>query len=178
MFFDDIVSYARDHQKCRAASGKTGKELSVALLRSDNAYQIAEFYFLVEELRLDESERIGAYIDHHNRDMIDLLGSPETLKRQGLLPQRISDAVFSVEQKAKVIENVVGGRLRLDQSDIGRFLAPLISPETCRKTIVALADGGLLDRRHIGQVMVASTGVIEDVFRRHLRYVVDAVSAT
>lgn len=177
-FFDDIVSHARDHRSGLAASGKAVKDLPVALLRSDNAYQIAEFYFLAEEFQLDVPERIAAFIDHHNQDMRTLLDAPETLRLQGLLRPRIEAAEFTPEQRAKVIEHTVKGRLCLDQSDIARFLAPLISPETCRKTIVALGNGGLLERRNIGQVIVVSTGVIEDYFRRHLRAVVDAVSAT
>jgi hypothetical protein len=177
-FFDKIVTHARAHQAALVASGKPAKDISISLLRSENTLQIAEFYFLAEEFRLDEPERIGGFIDLHNTDMRKLLDAPETLSLQGLLKQRIEDAVFTPEQRAKVVENTVRGRLRLDQSDIGRFLAPLISPETCRKTLVALADGGLLERKNIGQVIVVSTGVIEDYYRKHLRSVVDAVSAT
>ncbi|CUW39629.1 conserved protein of unknown function [Magnetospirillum sp. XM-1] len=175
-FFDDLVTFARQHHANQPSPGKGGKELPVAILRSDNAYQIAEFYFLIEEFRLNDPERIGAFIDHHNRDMVAMLDAPDILKQQGVARQRIEEAVFSPEQRAKVLENAGAGRLRLDQSDIGRFLAPLISPETCRKTLVALADGGLLDRRNIGQVIVASNGVIEGYFRSHLRQVVNAIS--
>ncbi len=177
-FFDNVVTHARGHLAALAASGKSCKDISVTLLRSENTLQIAEFYFLAEEFRLDKAERIGAFIDLHNKDMKKLLDEPETLSLQGLVRQRIEDAVFSPEQRAKVVENTVKGRLRLDQSDIGRFLSPLISPETCRKTLVALADGGLLERRNIGQVIVVSNGVIEDYYRRHLRSVVDAVFET
>lgn len=165
-FFDDLVAHAQK---------SVAKEPAIALLRSENAFQIAEFYFLAEEFHLDQPDRIATFIDRHNQDMTALLQSPETLRTQGLLPQRIRDALFTAEQKAKVVENTSGGRLRLDQSDIGRFLAPLISPETCRKTLVALADGGLLERKMIGQVIVVSTGVIEDYYRRHLHHVVDTI---
>jgi hypothetical protein len=131
-----------------------------------------------EHYRLNDPVRIAEFIDRHNDDMHELIKSAAALRRRGLLAHRVRTAIFSDEQKAKVVETAIDkGRLRLDQSDIGRFLSPVISPETCRKTLVALAESGLLERRNIGQVLVISTGVLEEYYRAHLRRIVDAINA-
>lgn len=175
IFLDEVVSAAQRHRDKILAQGGSAKEINVVTLRSDNTFQVAEFYFLCEHFRLNDSERIAMFIDRHNQDMTTLLKDTDKARQQGLLPQRIKEAIFTTEQKAKVVENVVNGKLRLDQSDIGRFLAPVISPETCRKTLVALADGGLLERRNIGQVLVISPGVLENYYRGHLRYIANTL---
>jgi hypothetical protein len=177
MFFDAIVSHAERHKKSLAATGKIAQDAPVALLRSDNAFQVAEFYYLVDEFRLNTPERIASFIDKHNQDMDALLNTPDKMQLQGVQRARLIEAMFSSEQKAKVVENTVGGRLRLDQSDIGRFLAPLISPETCRKTLVAVANGGLFERINVGQVIIVSTGAIEGYYRQHLAHITNAVMA-
>lgn len=176
-FFDDIVSHAQRHQAELAASGKNYGAVAVAMLRSDNAYQIAEFYYMAEEFQLSDPRKIACYVDRHNQDMHDLIRAPERLALHGVRKERISEAIFSNEEKAKVVENAACGRLRLDQSDVGRFLAPLISPETCRKTLVALSEGGLLERRNIGAVIVTSTGALEAYYRQHLQQMAEMIGA-
>jgi hypothetical protein len=175
VFLDDVVLHAHGTRANLIATGKPAREIPVDTLRSDNTFQIAEFFYLCEHFKLNDSGRIALYIDRHNRDMEDLRNDGPKMLQQGLLPQRIQGALFTDEQKNKVVENVASGRLRLDQSDLGRFLSPVISPETCRKTLVALADGGLLERRNIGQVLVISTGALERYYRKHLRCIVEAV---
>lgn len=174
-FLNDVVSHAHRHETKLHATEQSAKTINVTALRSENTFQVAEFYFLCEHFRLNDAERIAMFIERHNQDMTELLKNKDKARQQGLTPQRIQDAVFSKEQKAKVAENVVNTRLRLDQSDLGRFLAPVISAETCRKTLVALADGGLLERRNIGQVLVISSGILENYYRKHLRRIADAI---
>ncbi|WP_041633814.1 hypothetical protein [Magnetospirillum gryphiswaldense] len=177
VFFDEIVSHAQRYAAKGGGSGRGADGVAVAILRSENAYQIAEFYFLAEEFGLGSPHMIGDYIDRHNEDMRQLLLSPERLAHYGVRKERIEDAIFSEEEKAKVVENSQGGRLRLDQSDVARCLATMISPETCRKTLVAMGNGGLLERRSAVSVIITSTGILEGYFRCHLRLMSDMVIA-
>ena len=176
IFFDDIVAHARRHQAEAVRNGASPRNVAVATLRSENAYQIAEFYYLAEEFGLASPLTIGEFINNHNRDMQILLEDTERLALYGVRKERIAEAIFSQEEKAKVVENTVVGRLRLDQSDVGRCLATLISPETCRKTLVALGDGGLLERKKVGSVIVTSTGILEAYFRNHLRMIAESLA--
>jgi len=94
--------------------------------------------------------------------MKELLNDRSKRDRAGMTVQRVRAALFSPTQIERVVEHVADGRLRLDQSDLGRLLSQAISTETCRKTLVALAKGGLLNRINIGQVLVVSTGHLVD----------------
>jgi hypothetical protein len=177
MFLDDIVAHSQRYRADVTTTDTSAEDVRVASLRSDNIFHVAEFYFQCEHYRLNDPVRIAEFIDRHNDSMRELLKSGAALRQRGLLAHRVKNAIFSDEQKAKVIETALDkDRLRFDQSDIGRFLSPIISPETCRKTLVALADGGLLERRNIGQVLVISTGVFEKYYRAHLRRIVDAIN--
>lgn len=173
MFFDVVVKHAREHWESTKPPSDIGGMISI--LRNDNTYQVAEFYFMLDEFGMSDPVCLGRFIDRHNQDMEELLASPDQMAAQGLPKARVFDAIFSSEQRAKVLENAARGQLRLDQSDIGRFLATLMSPETCRKTLVALASAGLLERKSIGQVIIVSSGVVEGFFRAHLRYIADAI---
>jgi hypothetical protein len=48
------------------------------------------------------------------------------------------EAIFTEPQIEKVAQHCVDGRLRLDQTDLGKLLAPIVSAETTRKAVVAL----------------------------------------
>lgn len=169
IFFRNIVSAGIQHQEARS------KELAaedIGLLRSDNTIQIAEFYYLVEEYRLADAKKIRMFLERHNRDMRALLEDKEALRRQSLSPQRIQEAIFHELQIDKVADNIVKNQIHLDQSDLARLLAPVISAETCRKTVVALGNTGLLTRRRLGQVLIiVSNGSLEKYYREHLTYV-------
>lgn len=174
-FFANLVAHA---QKLHSAEGQRQAPLvqeEIDLLRSDDAYQIAEFYYLIGELGLANRQRIRAYLRRHNADMQDLAKDRKRQQTMGLSPQRLEKAIFSDIQIEKVAENIVDDRLRLDQSDLGRLLAQNMSAETCRKVVVVLAKAGLLNRINIGQVMVASNGSLEGYFRDHLAQVVGAL---
>jgi hypothetical protein len=175
-FLDDIVAHSQRYRTSLVTADTSAEDVRVASLRNENVFHVAEFYFMCEHYRLNDPVRIAEFIDQHNDSMRELLNSGAAMRQRGLLAHRVKNAIFSEEQKAKVIETAVDkGLLRLDQSDIGRFLSPVISPETCRKTLVALAEGGLLERRNIGQVLVISTGVFEEYYRAHLRRIIDAI---
>ena len=125
--------------------------------------------------KLADRHKLHAFLRRHNADMAALLADKARRDLMGLLKQRIEEAIFSATQIEKVLEMSGEGRLRLDQSDLGRLLSQLISPETCRKVTVVLAKGGLLTRRTIGTVLVVSTGVLEGYFRKHLQQILSTL---
>lgn len=53
----------------------------------------------------------------------------------------------------------------------------MISLETCRKILVVMMSGGLLERRSALSVIVSLTGILERYFRRRLRLMSDMVMA-
>ena len=171
-FFHSLLAYA---QQRMASRKEATSEEQIDLLRGENAYLVAEFFYVLRECGLNDPTRLRAFLQRHNADMATLSADRERLRRQGLSRQRVQDAIFQDWQIDKVVENAVSGRLRLDQSDLGRLLSPVMSPETCRKTVVALADGGLLTRIKIGQALITSTGLLEDRFAKHLKYIVEAL---
>lgn len=173
-FFHDVIAHARSHAE---KHGTSITQDDVDLLRSENAYQVAEFYFLIEELNLSNRTKTKSFLRRHNADMQALLEDRPKREMMGLLRQRVEEAIFSEIQIEKVSENIIDGKLRLDQSDLGRLLSTIMSPETCRKVVVSMAKGGLINRINIGQVLVISNGNIERCFRAHLTRMSNGINA-
>jgi hypothetical protein len=169
-FFNELVSHARTH----AANGSSqlSKE-ELDMLRSNEAFQVAEFFYLVEKFGLSDRRKIRLYLVRHNHDLDELIADKEKRDLLGLSRARLEDGLFSEQGIEKVVQQISDGRLRLDQSDLGRLLITLMSPETTRKAIVALAKGGLLTRVRIGQVLVVSNGVLESYFEKHLSAIIN-----
>src|SRR5579875_182491 len=118
------------------------KKKAIATVRSDNAYHLAEFFYVARELDLLRHDRATQLIARHNADMKDLEGDPERAWNLDLSPQRVKDAMFSEEQQRKIFEGQVRGgddRIELDQSDLSKLLSPLMSQETCRQILVAMS---------------------------------------
>jgi hypothetical protein len=175
-FFGDVAAHAAGHapESRREADGRLMPEY-LGLIRSEGAAQIAEFLFVVEELGLRDGTRFRTYIENHNRAMEGYLGEPGRMRALGLTPQRVKAARFSEEQINFVATVSPPGELMLDQSAMGRLLVETMSTETCRKIVVALAEGGLITRRTVGQVLIGSNGVLERLYRIHLTRVVESV---
>lgn len=147
----------------------------VSLVRSEGAAQIAEFFYLVEELGLRDADRFRGFLDQHNSAMQSYLDDPPRMRALGLTPQRIEAAIFTEEQMNFIGVVSPAGALYLDQSSLGRLLAEAMAPESCRKIAIALAEGGLLLRHNVGHVLISSDGTLEALYRAHLRTVVDAI---
>ncbi|MEO0623644.1 MAG: hypothetical protein AAF183_15620 [Pseudomonadota bacterium] len=147
----------------------------VALLRSDGAGQIAEFFYLIEELGLKDAERFREFLVEHNASMRGYLADPERMRALGLTPQRVEAALFSDEQMSFIKLVSPPGQIYLDQSALGRLLAEAMAPESCRRVAIALAEGGLLLRHQVGHVLISSDGTLESLYRQHLRSVVAAI---
>ena len=147
----------------------------LGLLRSDGTAQIAELFFLIEELGLQDQSLFRAFLARHNDAMQAYLDEPDRLQRLGVSRQRIKAAIFSKERMDFLGLVSPPGQLLLDQAAIGRLLTEVMAPESCRKIVVALAESGLLKRHEVGTVLVSSDGKLEALFREHLIIVAKAV---
>ncbi len=175
-FFVRLANHAQDHapEERREADGTLMREY-LALLRNEGAAQIAELFFLIRELGLNDASKFRGYLESHNAAMNGYLDDPSSARMLGLSQQRIKSARFP-EDRIKFLEFISPpGKLLLDQASVGRLLTEAMAPETCRKIVIALAEGGLLMRHEMGHVMVSSVGVLEDAYRDHLMEVVTAV---
>lgn len=145
----------------------------VAQLRQESVHQLAEFFFLLRAFRLDSEEKILRYAALHNRHLEGLQADRAKMRRLGLSPTRIGKGMFSPDSIPKLVENYRAGDGAIDQSDLSRLLIEVMSPETCRKTAMALTEAGYLERRRspYQSVLVRSTGALERIFARHLRHV-------
>ena len=150
----------------------------VAQLRQDPAYQMAEFFYLLRAFRLDDEEKFRHYVDLHNRHLETLSEDRAKMRRLGLSPTRVRKGLFSQSSIPKLIENYRTGDAAIDQSDLSRFLIEVMSPETSRKTALALTEAGYLERRRspYQSVLVRSTGALERIFARGLRHVRTALA--
>jgi hypothetical protein len=155
----------------RAADRIVTEEDATALVRTDNAYHVAEFFYLARELGLLRRDRLTQLIARHNADMHELVGDPTRAQHMGLSPPRIEKAIFTQDQQRKILEGQGGAPhapVRLDQSDLGKLLSPLMSPESSRQILRAMTLGKLLTISGYPQALVSSTGVLEDYFQEHL----------
>lgn len=171
-FFQLLVEHASGHY----APSSPHRLLTdvIAVLREDHVYQVAKFFYLLEELDLRNPSKFQMLIERQNSDMAQLLNDRSRMLLMGLNPQRVKDAMFSEDQQKKIFFDSgvdSNGNVRLDQSDLGKFLAVFMSPESCRQAVVALAEAGLLIRRGHGKVFVSSDGTLEYYFRQHLRLI-------
>ncbi|WP_146207999.1 hypothetical protein [Azospirillum sp. TSH64] len=174
-FFRDILFHARSHVK-----GK-GEELDrerVSIIYSENVMHVAELFYLFKELEMYRHENMSEFIDLHN---IDVENMKNEVKRDdayriifGVEAQIIDMSKFSEGQKRKILSNLVGDRVRLDQTDIANFLSGIMSREACRITIVGLAECGLVDRSVGLQAFITSNGSLEQYFSTYLNAICGA----
>lgn len=175
-FFAALVDYAGKHapEECRDPDGGLAREY-LNLIRSESAAQIAELFFVIEELGLRDGKRFRSYLVNHNAAMDAYLADPAQARLLGLSQQRIKSSRFP-EERLGFFEMVSPpGQLYLDQAAVGRLLAEVMAPETSRKVVIALAEGNLLQRHSHGTVLISSEGVLEGLYRDHLNFVVDTV---
>ena len=176
-FFREIISHAKNYSNSGPPGSK--KEITkedVDVLRGNGTYHIAEFYYCVQEYNLGDRQNIIFFLKSHNEGMQEYISNKENCDLIGFSKSGAEEAIFSEVQIEKVVQNISGNTLRLDQSDVGRILLPMISPETTRKALVTLDKGGLITRIKIGQVLIVSTGTLEKYFREHLSSIVKTIA--
>src|SRR5262245_45746139 len=140
-------------------------------LRQQPVYQMAEFFYLLRAYGLQQPQQLQAYIDMHNDQIASLIKDSSRLRLYGFAPSRLKRALIDESTASKMLINYEYFDGAFDQSDLGRLLVEVMSPETCRKTVVTLSDAGFLLRSTgvYNSIIVRSTGVLERLFARHVR---------
>jgi len=173
---DELAAYAAQH--FRPSSRNRTLADALPLVQGVNAHNIARFFYVAGELGLLRPENLTALITRHNRDMAELLADRSRAAAMGLSPQRVQEAQFSQEQIDKILHDndlADDGTLPLDQSDMAKLLSPLMSPEICRQTLLALAEAGLLKRSGRGRIFITTPGILERMYRDYLSLIVRAM---
>ncbi|MGJ4953554.1 hypothetical protein [Bradyrhizobium sp. HKCCYLS20291] len=170
-FFGNLVAHAEKHN-----AKEPLREEDLEILRADEAFQIAKFYYLAEKHGLNsDKEALRSFLNRHNEALQSYLEDDAKIKALDLSKQRLrNDGLFSEDAIEQVCE-LSTGKLRLDQADLGRLLSPLYSAETIRKAVLALAKGGLLIRARGKQAFITSNGALENYFALYLRLIVDRI---
>ncbi len=148
-------------------------EPTLAALRSDATYQLAEFLFLLRGFEISTVNDLDGLIERHNTYASGLLQNAEKMRRMGLTKERVLAAIFDGETRPRILKLWLDEPRALDQSTLARLLVAVMSDETARKTIVACGKAGFLDRKmSVFRIMlVRSRGILEDIYGQCLREV-------
>ena len=167
----ESLRWARKDFLDRVCEESASRDEDVATLRLEATYQLAEFLYLLRARRVETKEQIGMLAELHNQYIVDLTKDAAKATRMGLNRDRLLDAIFTADTLPRLLHNWAERPGTLDQSNLARFLAALMSTETCRKVVVACAAAGFLirDRSPYGTVLVRSTGSLERIFAETLR---------
>ncbi len=154
-----------------AAESRSTDEAVLALLRQEPTHQFAEFFYLLDCQGIRTPEQVEKLAGLHNSYLVDLAKDDAKMDRLGLHKDRLLDAIFTADTLPRLIDNWRDQPGSIDQSNLARFLAAIMSTETCRKVILACSEAGFLERRRTpyGTFVVRSTRVLEKVFGATLR---------
>lgn len=161
---------------CEASA--TQDEAILEGLRLESMFEFAEFYFAIRVMDFTAPEDIGLLARAHNQRIVDLEKNRAEMRRRKLTKDRVLKGMFTADILPRLESCWREAPGALDQSNLARFLAPQMSPETTRKLVVACTASGFLTRRDtgFGTVVVISTGVMEDVFGSCMREMRDDIS--
>jgi hypothetical protein len=168
----ESLRWARKEFLDRICEESVSRDADVlATLRLEATYQVAEFLYLLRARGVESEEQIRMLAELHNQYIVDLTKDPAKAGRLGLSRDRLLDAIFTVDTLPRLVHHWAELPGTLDQSNLARFLAALMSAETCRKVIVACGEAGFLarDRSAYGTILVRSVGTLERLFARTLR---------
>lgn len=162
---------------CAASASKDVDVLDA--LRLDSMYEFAEFYFTLAAMGFDAPDDIAILDEMHNQRIEDLLKNPDAMRQRKLRKDRLLEAIFTADTRPRLEQIWRSQPGALDQSNLGRFLLPQMSKETSRTLVVASQRAGFLTRAEtvFGAIVVASTGVMEEVFGQCLRETRLAIAA-
>ena len=160
-FFDEIVE-----------NREPGVVVSIADLRQETIYEIAEFYYFLKVFGIDSAENLRVFALSHNKNIEDLLENGEDRDKLGVQKTRLQDALFDTDEKLERLEvNCGAGPIKMSQSDLARFLVEHMSSETCRAGVKVLGDAGYLrlSKSPFGAILIRSSGALEEVFAGYIR---------
>jgi hypothetical protein len=168
----ESLRWARKEFLDRICEESVSRDADVlATLRLEATYQVAEFLYLLRARGVASEEQIRMLAELHNAYIVDLTKDPAKAGRLGLTRDRLLDAIFTADTLPRLVHHWTERPGTLDQSNLARFLAALMSAETCRKVIVACGEAGFLarDRSAYGTILVRSVGTLERLFAQTLR---------
>jgi hypothetical protein len=156
---------AQFHAKVVEAA-RTQEADAIAALRQDSLLQLAEFLYAVRTHGIDSAEKLERLALLHNEHLKQIEKDEDRMQRFGLTRARIRSALFAKNQLQKLLANFSGPAPGIDQSDLARLLATVMSIETCRKLVVAADKAGFVDRVRspFGAVLVVSHGIVEQIY--------------
>lgn len=140
-------------------------------LRSENVFVLTEFFFLLRSFDLiAQPDKLQTYIEAHNRQLHDLIATPDRRRLMGLEVPRLNRGIFTPIQIEKAKANLLSATPGLDQADIQRLTITLFSPETGRRVIETMETAGFLRRiaTPYHSKIVQSLGAAEDFFAEYL----------
>ena len=146
-------------------------EKVLATLRQEATYQLAEFLYLIRARRIVSVDQVQMLCDLHNQYIVDLTKDPSKSARLGLGTDRLLQAIFTADTLPRLLHHWAESPGTFDQSNLARFLAVLMSTETCRKVVVACSTAGFITRSKspYGAMLLRSNGTLELLFGACLR---------
>jgi hypothetical protein len=149
---------------CNESSSQDDKVLAV--LRLEPTYQFAEFFYLLRARSIDTDTDIQRLAELQNQYIVAVMKDKTKMVRLGLNSERLLDAMFTADTMPRLVQNWRERSGAIDQSNLARFLALVMSTETCRKVAVACAAAGFLarDKTPYGTILVSSNGALERIF--------------
>ncbi len=172
LFFLECLRWIRKEfgDRIFAASASRDDQVLVTL-RLEATYQLAEFFYLLRARGLTSSEQIETLTDLHNAYIIELTKDPAKMARLGLASDRLLDAMFTSDTLPRLLQNWRDRPGAIDQSNLARFLATVMSAETCRKVVVACSAAGYVAREKspYGTMLISSRGELERMFGECIR---------
>ncbi len=168
----ETLRWARKEFPDRVCEASESRDEDVLMtLRLEATYQFAEFLYLLRARRVETEDQIRMFAELHNAYLVELTKDQSKLARLGLNRDRLLDAIFTADTLPRLLLHWKEKPGTMDQSNLARFLAVLMSTETCRKVVVACAQAGFLarERSPYGTMFVRSVGTLERLFAHCLR---------
>ena len=172
LFFLECLRWIRKEFTDRVCEASASRESqTLATLRLEATYQLAEFFYLLTARGLTSAQHIETLTDLHNAYIIELTKDPAKMARLGLASDRLLDAMFTADTLPRLLQNWREKPGAVDQSNLARFLATVMSAETCRKVVVACGAAGFLAREKspYGTMLISSRGSLERILGECIR---------
>jgi hypothetical protein len=157
------------------------REPSQRGFQRDHLCILAEFFFSLRALRLDDPQAILRYVEAHNAEIErEVATNPlcrDPFASDGLTPygRRLREFEFSEREMRSIGDNYFdnNNRFCLSLSDVARFMCRLMSPDPVERVLTALTQAGLLasirGMRQAILVYSPEPGVLEEEFGRYLQ---------
>ena len=182
-FLTDLKELQR-HKQIITGDGKASFSLEEKIeilmnpLRSDEVFQIAQFYYELDETDQANPKRMRPFLLRHNAYLAELASDPKKCVAMGIRRDRVEEGILSETEIEKVMFNLkrvdeagpVRYRAVFDQTVLAKLFVDIMSIEQNRLNIILLGDFVFLDRYKLSLslVQVISRGVLEDCFRSFL----------